>query len=67
MKQRQAVRATTTRATGPLLRGQRLQNPKQMRAFVNDVVGLHLLEMCSYKQREDPVAALEEADQGKNE
>jgi hypothetical protein len=40
-----------------------------MRAFVNDVVGLHLLGKYyyPYKQREDLVAALEEADPAKNE
>ncbi len=67
MKQRQAVRATTTGATGPLLRGHRLQNPKQMRAFVNDVVDLYLLGKHPYKQREDLVAAVEEVDPAKIE
>ena len=61
------MRATTTGATGSLLRRKRLQNPKQLRAFVNDVVDLYLLGMYPYKQREDLVAAVEEADPAKIE
>jgi hypothetical protein len=38
-----------------------------MRAFVNDVMDLYLLGMYPYKQREDLVAAVEEADSVKIE
>ena len=44
------------------LRGQRLENSKQMKAFTNYAIGLHLLGEYPYKNTDDLVAALEEAD-----
>ena len=45
-----------------LLRGQRLENSKQMKAFALDAIGLHLLGEYPYKNTDDLVAALNEAD-----
>ena len=45
-----------------LLRGQRLENSKQMKAFTNDAIGLHLLGEDPYKNTDDLVDALNEAD-----
>ena len=45
-----------------LLRGQRLENSKQMKAFTLDAIGLHLLGEYPYKNTDDLVAALNEAD-----
>jgi hypothetical protein len=45
-----------------LLRGQRLENSKHMKAFALDAIGLHLLGEYPYKNTDDLVAALNEAD-----
>jgi hypothetical protein len=58
-----AQRPTTGAAPRPLLlRGQRLETAGQMKAFVNDAVGLHLLGRYPYKNKDDLVAALNSAD-----
>jgi hypothetical protein len=58
-----AQRPTTGAAPRPLLlRGQRLETAGQVKAFVNDAVGLHLLGRYPYKNKDDLVAALNSAD-----
>jgi len=45
-----------------LLRGQRLENSKQIKAFTLDAIGLLILGEYPYKNADDLVAALNEAD-----
>jgi hypothetical protein len=45
-----------------LLRGERLENSKQMKAFTFDAIGLNILGECPYKNADDLVAALNKAD-----
>jgi hypothetical protein len=45
-----------------LLRGQRLENSKQIKAFTLDAIRLRILGEYPYKNADDLVAALNEAD-----
>ena len=45
-----------------LLRGQRLENSKQIKAFTLGAIGLRILGEYPYKNADDLVAALNEAD-----
>ena len=45
-----------------LLRGQRLENSKQIKAFTLDAIGLRILGEYPYKNADDLVAAMNEAD-----
>ena len=56
---------TATGGAGRLLPGQRCETPAQMKAFIHDAVGLHLLGQYPYKEEEDLIAALEMADNNK--
>ena len=57
-----AQRPTTGSARKTLLLRGRLETPGQMKAFVHDAVGLHLLGQYPYKNKDDLVAALNAAD-----
>ena len=45
-----------------LLRGQRIENSKQMKAYTLDAIGLHILGECPYKNADGFAAAFNEAD-----
>ena len=57
-----AQQPTTGSAPKTLLVRGRLKTPGQMKAFVHDAVGLHLLGQYPYKNKDDLIAALNAAD-----
>ena len=57
-----AQQPTTGSAPKTLLVRGRLKTPGQMKAFVHDAVGLHLLGQYPYKTKDDLIAALNAAD-----